>query len=73
MNLLDSLLLWLLAKRRSNRKSEELKHMKCPVCGSTEHDSWRTGGCAVFIGRGFIGSKDNFAPVKDTVDKDVSI
>ncbi len=72
-DLLERCLSWLFSERRGQRKAEELKQIKCPLCGSTEHDSWRTGGCAVFIGHGIFGSKDNLTPVEDAIDKDVSV
>jgi hypothetical protein len=71
--LLERCLLWLIAKRRKNFKSERFKCVQCPLCGAANQNIGRPFRSATNLGRVRFPREDHIAPVEDAVDKQIPV
>lgn len=72
-NLVDRCLLWLLAKRRNNLESKGFECVDCPLCNSADENVAGSLRPALYLGRIVLPVVDHVAPIKDAVDKEVSV
>lgn len=73
LNLVDRCLLWLLAKRRNHLESKGFECVECPLCGAADQDVAGSPRPALYLGRIVLPVVDHIAPIKDAVDKQISV